>query len=116
MPKTLPFSIPGLYRGLGACHGLLRDEGTHLCLEFQVQDNLLGIVRTGPTTVRIPIKDLQSVELQKGWFSTTLVLQAGSLQAVGQVPGSRQGKIELVIDKRDRPLAEEMVAGLYETG
>src|SRR5439155_14728768 len=101
--KTLPFSIPHLYWGCGECHGLLRDEGTHLCLEYQVQ---FGILRTRPKTVRVPIKDLQTVELQKGWLGkTALVLTASSLQAVGRVPGSRQGKVELHIDRKDRKLA-----------
>jgi hypothetical protein len=112
--KTLPFTIPHLYCGLGDCHGLLRDDGLHLCLEYQVQDNVFGALRTGPKVVRIPIKELQSVELRKGWFSTTLVLQSSSLHAVHQVPGNRQGKVELRIDRKDRPLAEEIVAGLHE--
>ena len=111
--KTLPFSIPHLYWGFGECHGLIRDEGTHLCLEYQVQ---FGAFRTRPKTVRVPIKELQSVELHKGWFgNSALVLQAASLQAVGQVPGSRQGKVELRIDKKDLRQAQEMVTGLYET-
>src|SRR5438128_2361283 len=100
--KSLPFCIPKLYWGFGECHGLLRDEGTHLCLEYQVK---LGAFRT----------ELETVELQKGWFgNTTVTLRASSLQAIGQVPGSRQGKLELRIDGKDRKLAEEIVSGLYE--
>jgi hypothetical protein len=111
--KTLPFAVPRLYWGFGECHGLLRDEGTHLCLEYQVQ---FGAFRTRPKTVRVPIKDLESVELQKGWFGhTALVLRASSLHAIGHVPGSRQGKVELKIDSKDRKLAEQVVEGLYET-
>jgi hypothetical protein len=30
------------------------------------------------------------------------------------VPGSRQGRIELRIAKKDRPAAEQFVAGAYE--
>ena len=111
--KTLPFSIPHLYWGFGECHGLLRDEGTHLCLEYQVQ---MGAFKSRPKSVRVPLKELESVELQKGWFgNTALILKATSLNAVGHIPGSRQGKVELKIDKNDRRLAEEMVSGLYET-
>jgi len=110
--KSLPFSIPHLFWGFGECHGLLRDEGTHLCLEYQVK---IGAFRTRPKTVRVPIKELETVELQKGWFgNTTVTLRASSLQAIGQVPGSRQGKLELRIDGKDKKLAEEIVSGLYE--
>ena len=110
--KSLPFSIPKLYWGFGECHGLLRDEGTHLSLEYQVK---VGAFRSRPKTVRVPIKELETVELKKGWFgNTTVMLRASSLQAIGQVPGSRQGKLELRIDGKDRKLAEEIVSGLYE--
>jgi hypothetical protein len=111
---SVPFTIPHLYGGLGDCHGLLRADGDSLRLEFQVQDNLMGLVRGRPKTVRILLADLESVEMRNGWFGRFLVLQAKSLHTLADVPGSRQGKVELRVDRKDVPAAEQLVAGVYE--
>lgn len=112
--QSIPFTIPHLYGGLVECHGLIRGETDSLVLEFQVQDGVAGVFRRKPRTVRIPLADLASVELRKGWFSRTLVIQARSLLSVADVPANRHGKIELRIAKPDTPAAERLVAGLYE--
>ena len=113
---SVPFTIPRLYGCLAECHGLLRGEANDLVLEFQVQDNFFGWIRGSPQTVRLPLSELESVELRKAWFrDSNLVIAAKSLSAVAAVPGSRQGRIELRIAKKDRGLAEQFVAGAYES-
>jgi hypothetical protein len=95
---------------------MLRAEGNCLVLEFQVQDNLIGWLRGSPKTIRLPLSELESVELQKSWFrSSDLVITAKSMLSVAAVPGSRQGRIKLRIDKKDVPAAEEFVEGAYES-
>ena len=112
---TVPFTIPNLLGCLAECHGMLRGEGACLVMEFQVQDNMFGWLRSSPKIVRLPLDQLESIELKSGWFSATnLVIQAKSLNAVAPVPGSRQGRIELRIAKKDRKAAEQFVAGAYE--
>jgi hypothetical protein len=114
--SSVPFTVPHLYGGFADCHGLLRGEGGHLILEFQVQDNLFGWIRGSPKTVRVPLADLESIELKPRWLrSSDLVIVAKSLSAVAAVPGSRQGRIRLRIAKNDLPMAERFVAAAYET-
>jgi hypothetical protein len=110
---SVPFTI-GVYGGLGDCHGLVRPDGDALVLEFQVQDNFVGLIRGTAKTVRIPLKDLEAVELRGRWLTRSLVIQARSLLAVAAVPGSRQGRVELTIARDDVPAAERLVAGVYE--
>src|SRR4029079_6000098 len=116
MPN-IPFSVPKLYGGLAECHGLLRGEGDSLVLEYQVQDRLLGLFLPRPRLLRIPLAQLESVELQRrGWFGarTMLVIKAKSLMPLADVPGNRQGQVELAIAAKDCAAAEQFVAGLYE--
>jgi hypothetical protein len=110
---SVPFTIR-VYGGLADCHGLIRPESDHLCLEFQVQDSLGGFFRGKAKTVRIPLADLESVELRGRWFTRTLIIQARSLLSVAAVPGSRQGRVELTIARPDVAAAERLVAGVYE--
>jgi hypothetical protein len=112
---SVPFTI-NVYGGLGECDGLLRPDGDALVLEFQVRDSMFGLIRGKATTVRIPLADLEAVELRRVWLMRTraLVIQARSLLTVAAVPGSRQGRVELAIARADVPAAERLVAGVYE--
>ena len=110
---SVPFSM-SVYGGLGVCHGLLRPDGDSLVLEFQVQDGCCGIIRGKPKVARIPLADLEAVELRGRWFSRTLVIQARSLLSMARVPNSKQGRVELTIARADVPAAERLVAGVYE--
>src|SRR5258705_724325 len=100
---SVPFTIPHLYGCLAECHGLLRGDGNHLVLEFQVQDNIFGLIRGSPKIVRLPLTELESVELRKGWFrDSNLVIAAKSLASVAALPGSRQGRVELRIATKSK--------------
>jgi hypothetical protein len=117
--NAVPFTLENLYAGFGQCDGLLRDEGDHVCLEFQIKDTVAGLLKTGVRQVRIPLRDLVSVTLTKGWLGTTwlgvkIVLQATRLEALQGMPGASQGRIELSVARKDRDAAERFVAGLHE--
>ncbi len=117
--NMVPFTINELYGGLGECHGLLRDEGENLCFEFQTQDSLAGLIKSRVREVRIPVKELVSVTLTKGWLGTswmgvTIVIQATKLDTLKDIPRSSQGRVELSIARKDRDAAEKFVANLHE--
>ena len=114
---SVPFSIPRLYGGLAECHGMLRGEGDSLIVEYQTQDCLWGVFKRRPRSVRVPLAQLESVELRRrGWFGRkgVLVIKAKSMLPIAGLPGSRQGQVELAIAPKDREAAEQFVAGLYE--
>jgi hypothetical protein len=111
--NSVPFTI-GVYGGLAECHGLLRPDGDSLVLEYQVQDNMVGFLRGGAKSVRIPLADLESVALKGKWFGRSLVLQSRSMLSLAEVPGAKQGRVELIIARADWPAAERLVAGVYE--
>ena len=110
---SVPFTM-SVYGGMAECQGLIRPDGDSLLLEYQVQDNLFHILRGRPRSVRIPLADLEAVELRGGWFGRTLVIQARSLMALAQVPNSKQGRVELTIARADVQAAERLVTGVYE--
>lgn len=116
--NACPFTVD-MYGSLGRCEGILRDEGGHLAMEFQIKDSLAGILKTGVRTIRIPLKELVSVTITKGWLGTSwmgvkIVLQGVSMETLKDVPGMSQGKVELSVARKDRESAEKLVAGLHE--
>jgi hypothetical protein len=116
--NAVPFTIE-LFGGLGQCDGLLRDEGKQLAMEFQIKDTLAGLIKTNVRQIQIPLKDLVSVTLMKGWLGTSwlgvkLVLQAARMDILQDVPGMNQGRIELSVARKDRDAAERFVADLHQ--
>src|SRR5579871_2846436 len=113
--NAVPFTIE-LYGGLGQCDGLLRDEGQQLVMEFQIKDSVAGLIKTNVRRVQIPLNDLVSVTLTKGWLGTSwlgvkVVLQATRMETVKDIPGMNQGRVELSVARKHRDAAEQFVAG-----
>lgn len=108
---AVPFQFDELYAGFADCNGLLRNEGDHLCLEYQVQDAIVGMIKSEVKEVRLQLHDMASIELRRKWFgfSAKLVLQLRRMEPVQNVPGMKQGRLTLGIARADRPLAERLV-------
>jgi hypothetical protein len=97
--------------------GLLRFDGEQFCLEYRLVDGILGVAKSGVKEVNIPLADLVSVDLTRGWFGgRKIVMQARTMKAVENAPGMSQGRIELVVARSDREIAQKLVGGLFKPG
>src|SRR4051812_16871693 len=95
------------------CDGLLHLEGDRIRLEYEQTDNMFGIWKSGVKEALIPVSALVSAKLTRGCFGgTRIVLQAGSLEAMRDVPGTSQGRVVLKIPRDDREAARILVDGL----
>ncbi len=103
---AIPFSLSEAYAGFGTAEGILHFENQELSIEFEA--TLLGLFEGGIKTVSIPLTDLLRIEFKKGWFQSTLHLQAKSMKAFEGIPGTKQGKLYLVIAKSDQSTAEHL--------
>ncbi len=115
--NTVPFSLE-IYGGLGECKGLLKDETKHLSLEFQSQDTVAGVLKSDVKYVQIPLADLVSITLTKGWLGMNwmgvkIVIQTSNLETLKDVPGMSQGRIELSVAKKDAEDAEQFIDDFY---
>jgi hypothetical protein len=115
---TVRFTLSDVFAGLGEGHGLLRNEGTHLCLEYQIQDGIAGVLKSDIRQVRIPMEEVASVTLTKGWFGMNwwgvkIVIQGTRMEAFEDVPGASGGRVELSISGKDHEAAENFVYRLH---
>lgn len=109
--KAIPFSIENAWSVFGECTGLLHDDGIHLCLEFET--SLFWIYKTGVRTVKVPVAEIADVKYEKQLLHGRIVIQTTRLALLQNVPGARQGRVELTIARADRAAAEQFVTGLY---
>jgi len=115
---TVPFSLSNVFGGLAEGDGLLINEGSHLCVEYQVKDGIVGVLKSDIRRLRIPIEELVSVTLTKGWFGTKwlgvkIVIQAARMDAFEDFPNASHGRVELGISRKDHDAAEEFVFRLH---
>lgn len=116
--RSVPFTITSLFAGLGQCHGMVYDAEDHLRFEFQIKDSISGIIKSSVRQVRVPVTQIESVQLVKGlfggkWAGVRIQMQAVSFDTFKEIPGMSHGKIELQVSKENASLAETFVNGLY---
>lgn len=110
---SLPFSIPNAYEGFAKVHGILSVNEIGLTLEFEVKDGLVGVLKSGVKVVQVPINEIASVDLQRFWLFTRIVIRTKSMAILSQVPQSKAGKVAVwSIGFQNRELAERLVSSL----
>jgi hypothetical protein len=117
---TLPFTLWNVFGGFANADGLLRNEGTHLCVEYQVRDGVVGVLKSNVREVRIPLDQIVSATLNRGWlglnwFGIKLVIQVSHMDWLQDMPDATQGRMNLRIARADRPAAEAFVDRLHDS-
>jgi hypothetical protein len=117
--NVLPVSLGWSHGGLAESHGLVRDEGDAIVIEYKTKDVLLGAVQTDVKEARIARNDLASVSCQSKWFGLggcVVVIQTTSLRPSAEIPGSTKGRVELHVDREHAALARKFVEDLRLPG
>jgi hypothetical protein len=99
--------------------GLLKDEGDYLTLEFQQQDVWFGAFKSAVQSIRVPVNEIVSLELTKGWLGAyslcaPLMLQTTNMQLLDDLPAASQGRVRLKIARKDIEAAERFVEDFHD--
>ena len=105
---SIPIQFPQIYEGFANAEGVLRISSDALTLEFQVKDNILGVMKSDVRTAAIPFDRIDEVDFRSNIFRTVLNIRVSSMQIVEDVPGSKQGKVSLKIPRRYKKEASEI--------
>ncbi|MDX1636702.1 MAG: hypothetical protein R3281_01950 [Balneolaceae bacterium] len=108
--KMVKFEIPNISHGLKKANGILRLVDDYLELEFQEKDALVELFKSDVKVRRIPLCELESVEYKKGWFSAKILLEAGSMKVLEEIPGSDHGSSVLKVDRKEKDDARDLVS------
>lgn len=108
--RSVPFEIPEINYGLKEAKGLIKMWKQGLELEFEVQDGLIGILRSGVQTVRIPYGDLNAIEYKKGWFRDKVILEGVSMRVFEDIPGTDVATCILKIKRKNREEAQSLIS------
>lgn len=112
--NSITFTLPGEQTGLKETKGVVHFLENILLLEFETRDTIFDVIGSGIKELKLSINDLSKIELEKGWFSTTILIHARSLKVIGDLPNHcRKGAtFNLSIKKKDRDIAENAIADI----
>ncbi len=104
---TIPFKPHDPDAMFTETEGLVQLYDDELVLQLETKDAFLGRFKRS-NEVRLPLDEISSVEFKAGWFRTQITVQAHSVQAVSDFPGSRLGSIRLRFRRKYREEAAQL--------
>lgn len=110
MSRRIPFRIKNLHHGFSEANGLLHLESERIVLEFEVQDNLVGLAKSGLKEISIPFSGLDEIRYKSGFFSGKIVLAGKSMKVMEDIPGAEHGEVTLLVRRRDKNQAEQVLS------
>lgn len=98
---NLPFKQKEIYLGLAEIHGLLRVVDQSLELEYRVKDTTLGFLDSSVKSCRIPLRIIDSIEVEKKWFSGKFELTFNRIPALDNPFQLEGNSLKLSVKKAD---------------
>lgn len=102
------------YEGFGEVQGMLSFDGNQLRLSFQTADALLGVLKSKPSELLLPLEQLEQLSFGLGWFwlMPWVELELNDFQTLSQLPAARHGRVRLRVQFADRHRARRFVEEL----
>ncbi len=107
---SVPFSVPDLHGGLATARGIVRLDADHLVLEFDVRDDFVGLFNSSVSQARIALTEIESLELSRRLWWTTLAVRTKSMASIAEVPGRSHEGFKLKIARKYRDGAAALAA------
>ena len=115
MKKTVPFSIRNVFQGFAESEGILSADSTHLRFEFQIKDNVVGLLKSDLKSVAVPLESVEEISFRKGWFGFSLIIRVAEMRTMSELPNIKCGEIALSIAKRHSKAAADFVSSVQIT-
>ncbi len=109
---SLPFYIDNLYSGLAKVDGLLKLTGESLVIEFQTQDNVIGMFKGSSKTKQVPLNQVFKAEIKTRWWDRSITIRPSTLSAIDGIPGVDKGQLKIKFRKADQEIAKNIVSQL----
>lgn len=108
VPVTVDVSLAEVVQGLFEIGGLLSYRDRAVVFEYQTRG--LPWQPSEVTTVRMPLDELQEVELRRRMVDAAIVVRPRRLAALKDVPGARQGEVVFKVKMENRDRATDYVS------
>jgi hypothetical protein len=102
------------FQGFADVQGMLVFDGGSLRIDFQTADALLGVLRSGPKQLDIPLSSIDAVRTGAGWFwlMPWIEIEINDFKLMTQLPGAADGSWRLGVRWRDRQALRRFASAL----
>lgn len=107
---NIPFKIKDLFSGFGEARGLMRLTEEGIRLEYQVQDAVIGIIKSSIRELLIPYEEIESIRFHRRWWRRSIEIQTKSLRIPAAIPGQSGSSVTIRVFARDRVKIEESLS------
>jgi hypothetical protein len=112
MKSTVPFTMENPL-WLAATEGILSADETDLILEFRTSDAIIGLIKSEVREVKLPLNSIEQMTYRKHWLGgCSVVIRVNEMRAASELPGFKQGEVELSVDRKHREVAAEFVSSI----
>ncbi len=89
--------------------GLLGLQEGRLVLEFETKDSILGAYKSSVEELEMLPDDVSAIEYKKRMVKGEIRIHARSMKLFEKVPGAKLGTLRLIVKRKDRLQAQELV-------
>lgn len=98
---SLPFKQDDIYLGLAQITGLLHILEDSLEIEYKVKDVTLGLMDSSVKTCTIPLRIIDTIDVEKKWFSVKFEITFTRLPALDNPFQLNENRLTLSVKKND---------------
>lgn len=109
---TVSFKIEGAHGGFAVVNGMAKISRAGIILEFEAK--IFGMMKTGIKEVCIALNEIETIEIRKRLFKTTMEIRLNNFKTLSEIP-NKEGRVVLQISKDDRLRAEQAARLLEKT-
>ena len=102
--------------GMTKTSGMLSLEEGKLLLEYQTNDAILGVLKSGIEVVEISLSALSSASVGQRLWSAKLVLQGKNMRVFSNVPSAKQGQWRAKLYRRSITTAKQLIEQINTFG
>jgi hypothetical protein len=107
--NTVPFKITDNYEGFAESIGLMIIKSDEIRLDFETQDALLGMFKSGVKSITIPFDTIDEIGFKKSIWGNKIELRLNRLDLIRAIPGQNSAEITLSIARKHTDLAGEAI-------
>jgi hypothetical protein len=97
---SIPIKFKDSYEGFAESSGLLSIDGDTLTIQFETQDALLGLIKSGLITTQIALKNVIELDYKKSMFGNKVTITVDDLTYIAKIPGRESNQVALIIDSK----------------
>jgi len=113
----VPFTIDNdAHLNLSETQGLLSSDGHALVIEFQLADTVVGIIKTAPREIKIPLAHIQSIRFEKKYLGMAgvITVRARTMHGLQELPDAKLGAVTMKVNRKMWRAAEEFCHAVME--